>query len=528
MSTSATALPTADDAALPRAPYQIALVCGMAAFMEVLDMSVANVSLLHIAGSLSASREEATWVLTSYLVANAVILPMTGWLSDRFGRKRYYLGSLALFTLASLGCGLAPSLEFLVAARILQGLAGGALQPVSQAILNESFPPEKRGMAIAVYGLAVIVGPALGPTVGGFLTDEYSWHWIFLINVPVGVVLLFIGKRLLHDSPAQRERQRMAAGRGIDYLGFSLISIAVGSLQLILDLGQQEDWFESDLIRVLAVVFAATFSLMIWRELTHEHPIINLRLLRDRNFAVGNLMIAAMYGTLMGATVMLPLMMQSLLGYSALQAGLVLSPAAALMAVMMPIVGRITGHVDERLLTSIGFILVCVALLALAEISLDVSQQQLVWLRFAQLAGVALLFIPVSGIAFGFIAPRDLGNASAIFNLSRNLGGSIGVSLLTTYLARLAQSQQAQLVDRYTPLDPAYAEAMAAATRATGDPFSAHALLAAEVARQAQLLAFLDNFRALALIAIGLVPVIWLARRSPMNRAGGGASEGMH
>lgn len=517
-----TSVPAEEDSALPRSPYLIAVVCGMAAFMEVLDMSVANVSLVHIAGSLSASREEATWVLTSYLVANAIILPMTGWLADRIGRKRYYLGSLALFTLASLGCGLAPSLEFLVGARILQGLAGGALQPVSQAILNESFPPEKRGMAIAVYGLAVIVGPALGPTLGGFLTDQYSWHWIFLINIPVGVVLLMIGNRLLHDSPAQRERQRAAETRGIDYLGFAFISVAVGSLQLMLDLGQQEDWFESDLIRILAAVFIATLLLTIWRELTHEHPIINLRLLRDRNFAVGNLMIAAMYGTLMGATVMLPLMMQSLLGYSALQAGLVLSPAAALMAVMMPIVGRITGRVDERLLTSIGFILVCVAMLALAEISLDVSREQLMWLRFAQLAGVALLFIPVSGIAFAHIAPRDQGNASAIFNLSRNLGGSIGVSLLTTYLARLAQSHQAHLVDRFTPLDPAYQDAMATATRVAGDPLAAQALLATQVARHAQLLAFLDNYRALALIAIGLLPVIWLARRAPSGKGAAG------
>lgn len=499
----------------------------MAAFMEVLDMSVANVSLLHIAGSLSASREEATWVLTSYLVANAVILPMTGWLSDRIGRKRYYLASLILFTLSSLGCGLAPSLEFLVGARVIQGLAGGALQPVSQAILNESFPPENRGMAIAVYGLAVVVAPALGPTLGGFFTDQYSWHWIFLINVPAGALLLFLGGRLLHDSPAQRERQHTAVAGGIDYVGFSLIAVAMGSLQLMLDLGQQEDWFESGRIRFLAATFVVTCSLVVWRELTHAHPIINLRLLRDRNFAVGNLMIAAMYGTLMGATVMLPLMMQSLLGYGALQAGLVLSPAAALMALMMPVVGRITGHVDERVLTTIGFILVCVAMLALAEISLDVSREQLMYLRFAQLAGVALLFIPVSGIAFGYIAPSDLGNASAIFNLSRNLGGSMGVSLLTTYLARRAQSHEAQLVDRFTPLDPAYQAAIATATPTGGDTLTSQALLATEIGRQAQQMAFLDNFRALALIAIGLLPVIWLARRAPRGRSIPGA-DGLH
>lgn len=496
-------------------PYVIAFICGMAAFMEVLDMSIANVSLVHIAGSLSASREEATWVLTSYLVANAIILPMTGWLSDRIGRKRYYLGSLALFTLASVACGLAPSLEMLILGRVVQGMAGGALQPVSQAILTEAFPPHKRGMAIAVYGLAVIVGPALGPTLGGFLTDEYSWHWIFLINAPVGVLLFMLGTRMLRDPPAQLARQREAAGRGgIDPWGFALIAVSMGSLQLILDLGQQEDWFASDLIRALTAVCALSFTLMIRRELNHAHPIINLRLLANRNFAIGNLMVAAMYGTLMGATVMLPLLMQSLLGYSALDAGLVLSPAALVMAIMMPVVGRITGRVDERLLVSLGFFCVSLAMLALGSISLSISEHQLIWLRTAQLLGVALLFIPISGLAYAGVPTAELGNATAIFNLARNLGGGIGVSLLTTFLARQTQSHQVHLVDRISPLDPAY-QATMAAMPTLGDPLASQAVIAGEVARQASFLAFLDNFQFLALAALLLIPAIWIARRAP-------------
>ena len=510
----ATATPASGNTRV-RSPYVIAVICGMAAFMEVLDMSIANVSLLHIAGSLSASREEATWVLTSYLVANAIILPMTGWLSDRIGRKRYYLGSLAIFTLASVACGLAPSLEMLILGRVVQGMAGGALQPVSQAILNEAFPPEKRGMAIAVYGLAVIVGPALGPPLGGFLTDQYSWHWIFLINAPVGVLLFMLGTRLLHDPPAQQARQRAAAERGgFDPWGFALIAISMGSLQLILDLGQQEDWLASNLIRTLVVVCVLSFTFMIRRELSHAHPIINLRLLANRNFAVGNLMIAAMYGTLMSATVMLPLLMQSMLGYSALGAGLVMSPAALVMAFMMPLVGRITGRVDERLLVSLGFFSLSLAMLAMGSISLNVSEDQLIWLRTAQLLGVGLLFVPISGLAYVGLPTTELGNASAIFNLSRNLGGGIGVSLMTTFLARQTQSHQVHLVDRISPLDPAYQETMAA-MQSLGDPLTSQAVMAAEVTRQASFLAFMDNFQFLALAAIVLIPVIWIARRAP-------------
>jgi len=513
-------------AAAAPSPYLIAVICGMAAFMEVLDMSIANVSLVHIAGSLSASREEATWVLTSYLVANAIILPMTGWLSDRIGRKRYYLGSLAAFTLASVACGLAPSLEMLILGRVVQGMAGGALQPVSQAILNEAFPPHKRGMALAVYGLAVIVGPALGPTLGGFLTDRYSWHWIFLINAPVGVLLIALGTRMLRDPPAQIARQRAAAARGgIDYWGFALIATSMGTLQLILDLGQREDWLDSNLILTLAVVCALGFALMIRRELRHAHPIINLRLLVNRNFAIGNLMMAAMYATLMGATVMMPLLMQALLGYSALDAGLVMSPAALVMVIMMPLVGRITGRVDERLLVSLGFVCVSLAMMALGSMSLNIPKDQLMWLRTAQLLGVALLFIPISGLAYVGLPAAELGNATAIINLARNLGGGIGVSLVTTFLARQTQSHQVHLVDRISPLDPAYQSTMAAVAPVLGDPLASHAVIAAEVARQASFLAFMDNFQFLALAAVLLIPLIWVARRAPQGRGAVAATE---
>lgn len=498
----------------PKATYLIAFVCGMAAFMEVLDTSIANVALVNIAGSLSASRDEATWVLTSYLVANAIILPMTGWLSDTLGRKRYYLGSMAVFTLASVACGLAPSLPVLIFFRIVQGLAGGALQPVSQSILADSFPPEKRGAALAVYGMAVIAGPAIGPTLGGWLTDRYSWHWIFLINLPIGLLLITMAGRLVRDSAEQKATQarRRADGVSIDYIGFALIALSMGTLQLMLDKGQQEDWLDSTFIQACLVVTVVSLVALVWREWHHPHPIVNLRLLANPNFAVANLIIAGMGVTLLGSTLLLPQLMQTLMGYSALDAGIVMSPAALMTLLMMPIVGRMSGKVDPRALCTFGLIAIGASMVALAHVDLSMSQTQLIWLRVFQMSGVAFLFIPVNAIAYVGIQRADIGSATAIINLMRNIGGGIGISLVTTHLARGAQAQQAQMIERVSVLDPAY-QATMQALQGLGDEATALAVIAARVAQQSGLLAFIADFYLLAILAVLMIPFVWLTRR---------------
>lgn len=497
------------------APYLIALVCGLAAFMEVLDTAIANVSLVHIAGSLSASRDEATWVLTSYLVANAIILPMTGWLADTIGRKRYYLISMALFTVASVLCGLAPNLQSLIVFRVLQGLAGGALQPVSQSILADSFPPEKRGMALAIFGMAVISGPAIGPTLGGFITDNYSWHWIFLINAPVGVALIAIAGAVLHDSAAQKEVQekRRRDGFSIDYIGFALIALSMGALQIMLDKGQQEDWLSSNLIRGLLFITVTSTIALVWRELRHPHPIVNLRLLGNANFAVANVMVIAMGIVLLGSTLLLPQLMQTLLGYSALDAGLVMSPAAIITVLMMPLVGRLSSRVDARILCSFGFLVISASMVALSAISLDVSQSQLVVLRILQTFGIGFIFIPINSIAYAGLPPGQTGSATAIINLMRNVGGGVGLSLVTTYLARRTQVQQAHLIDHVNVLDPAYQSTMHTLTGTLGSEPAAQAAIAAQIGQQAGILSFINDFQLLALFSFAILPLIWLTRR---------------
>jgi len=509
-----------------RATWLIAFVCGMAAFMEVLDTSVANVSLGHIAGSLAASRDEATWVLTSYLVANAIILPMTGWLADTLGRKRYYLGSMALFTAASVACGLAPSLPVLILCRIVQGLAGGALQPVSQSILADAFPPEKRGMALAVYGMAVIAGPAIGPALGGWLTDNYSWHWIFLINAPFGILLITLAGSLVKDSPEQKAAQakRRQDGFTIDYMGFGLIALSMGALQIMLDKGQQEDWLESGFIQICLLVTVISLIALVWRELRHPHPVVNLRLLGHANFAVANLMMLGMGIVMLGTTLLLPQLMQTLMGYSALSAGVVMSPAALVTILMMPIVGRMTNSVDARLLCTIGLVILAVAMLALTGLDLNMSQNQLTWLRVLQMSGVAFLFLPINNIAYLGISRLEIGSATAIINLMRNIGGGIGVSLVTTYLARNAQVQQASMVDRVSVLDPAYQSTMQS-LGTLGSDTAAHAVIAGQVAQQAGLLAFIDDFYLLAILATLMIPLVWMTRRAD---PGAGPPPGAH
>nr|WP_277346316.1 DHA2 family efflux MFS transporter permease subunit [Solimonas marina] len=493
----------------------IAFVCGLAAFMEVLDTSIANVALVHISGSLSASADEATWVLTSYLVSNAIILPMTGWLSDTIGRKRYYLLSMLLFTISSVLCGLSTSLPELIVFRVVQGLAGGALQPVSQAILADSFPPEKRGMALAVYGMAVIAGPAIGPTLGGWLTDNYSWHWIFLINAPVGFVLLAVASSLLRDSATQQaiQEKRRSQGFTVDYWGFALIAISMGALQIMLDKGQQDDWLSSNFIRSLLVITVVSLAALVWRELRHPHPIINLRLLANRNFAIANVLIFNVGVVLLGATLLLPQFMQTLLNYSALDAGIVLSPAAIATIIMMPIAGRLSDRIDARILCSFGFFSIAVAMFAMTHVSLDISQHGLMMLRMIQVVGLAFIFVPINAVAYAGLPPADTGSATAIINLTRNVGGGVGISLVTTHLARSTQTHQAHLVDHVSQLDPAYQSTMQSLMPTLGSEQSAQALIAREVTQQATLLGFIDDFYLLTILALFMASLVWFARR---------------
>lgn len=509
---------SASSAGLParaRSPYLIAMVVGLAAFMEVLDISIANVALQHIAGSLSAGPEESTWVLTSYLVANGIVLPMSGWLSDLIGRRRFFILSVGLFSVASFLCGIAPSLELLICARVLQGLGGAGLQPVSQAILADAFLPEKRGVAFGIYGMAVVAAPAIGPTLGGWITENYSWHWIFLINVPIGMLLIALARVFVSDPPelVESRKTRMARGFKVDYLGLALITLGLGALQIVLDKGQQEDWFDSGFIQLWALL--ATIGIVgavLW-ELRQKDPIVNLRLLRQRNFGIANGLMFMLGFILLATTLLLPQLTQSLLGYNALLAGLVLTPGGVILLVLMPLMGRLVAVIDARLLIGIGCAIVGSSMLYMGTLSLDVDFNTLVWARMFQTAGLAFLFIPINTLAYVGIAPDQSGSASALINLMRNVGGSFGISLTTTLLARGAQTHQVELVDRVTPLDPAYQATMDTLQAATGSEQAAHGAIYQMVVQQASMLSFLDVFHLLAIIAFACLLSVFVLRK---------------
>jgi len=518
----------------PHTPWIIAPVVAMAAFMEVLDISIANVALQHIAGSMAASRDESTWILTSYLVTNAVVLPVSGWLSSVVGRKRFYMACIAGFGASSLLCGFAPTLALLIVFRAIQGLTGGGLQPLSQAILADSFPPRQRGMAFAFYGIAVVFAPAIGPTLGGWITDNTSWRWVFLVNVPVSVVLFFLIDIMIEDPPAHEaaRQARLKAGLRIDYLGFGLLALGLGCLQWVLDRGQEQDWFGSKAITTASIIAGlALVALIVW-ELTRRDPIVDLKLLRNRGFAVANLLMFTLGFVLLGSTALLPQYVQSLLGYTATEAGLVLSPGGLGIMVLMPLVGRLVTRVDPRYMIAFGLCVTAASLVWISNFNLAVDFNTIAWARVFQAAGFGFLFIPITTLAYAGVAPEKNNNASALLNLSRNLGGSVGIAVLTTMLARRAQFHQSVLVEHITPSDPAYQavvgplrQMMAGHGGSTPDALlKAHAMLAAMVEQQAELLSFLDDFRLLAMIFFALVPMVFLMRRAPVGagRLGGG------
>lgn len=496
-------------------PWLIAASVMLATFMEVLDTSVANVSLPHIAGNLSATTEESTWVLTSYLISNAIILPATNWLGYFFGRKRFLIVCIGIFTLSSALCGAATSLGMLLFARVLQGAGGGALQPIAQAVLLESFPQEKRGPAMAVYGMGIVVAPIIGPTLGGWITDNYSWRWIFYINVPIGILAVFMANTFIEDPPYIRSQR---PGR-IDYIGFGLMALGLATLQIVLDKGQEDDWFSSSFIVKMALTaIIALVAFVIW-ELCTKEPIVNLRVLGNRNFAVGVVLITAMGIVLYGTIALLPLFLQTLMGYPALQSGLAVSPRGIGAVVSMVVVGRLVGKIDGRLLVMFGFVVVGLSSYLLGDINLEISISSIVWPQIIAGLAMGFVFVPLTVMTTGTLSNEQIGNATGIFNLMRNVGGSFGIAAVTTMLARGAQVHQAIMVSHLTPYDPAFQQRLNELAGALGGPGSlatqqqAYGAIYQAVVRQASLLAYIDNFRILAFLCVICAPAALLFKR---------------
>src|SRR5437899_2132197 len=436
-------------------PWVIAVTVTLATFMEVLDTSIANVALPHIAGSLSAGVDESTWVLTSYLVSNAIVLPLSGWFSSLIGRKRFYMSCVALFTVSSFFCGLAPSLGVLVFLRIMQGAGGGGLQPSEQAILNDTFPLEKRGMAFAVYGVAVVVAPTIGPWLGGWITDNFSWRWIFYINVPVGILSLLLTSLLVSDPPYMK-KANLRAGFRVDYIGIGLISLGLGSMQIILEKGQRDDWFASDfIIGFFALMLVGIIAGIVW-EWREKEPVVDLKMLKDRNFAIATLAMFFLGFVLYASTVLIPQLLQQLLGYTAQLAGMALSPGGAVIMCMMPIVGILVSKVDTRILITFGCIVSASALFVMAGWNLGLDYGHAVRARMLQSFGLAFLFIPINVAAFAYV-PREKSNmGTGIINLARNVGASVGIATVTTMLDRRAQFHQARLMEHVNGFSAAY------------------------------------------------------------------------
>jgi DHA2 family multidrug resistance protein len=503
-------------------PWIVAIAVMFATFMEVLDTTVVNVSLPHIASTMSATTEEATWALTSYLVANAIILPMTGWLASVLGRKRLLMWSTMGFTLASFLCGIAPNLAALVLFRIIQGATGGALQPLSQAVLLESFKPEDRGRAMGFWGLGIVVAPILGPVLGGWVTENYSWRWVFYINLPVGIVSLIMTQLYVFDPPYLRRD----SGR-IDYWGMGLLVVGIGSLQYVLDKGQQEDWFASTVIVVLAIVAAAGLIALILRELHAEHPIVDLYVFKDRSFATGVFLMTVLGFVLYGSLVLLPIMLQTLLGYSAVEAGEAMAPRGIGSLIMMPLVGALTSKIDARKLLMAGLVVGGVTMIWLGQLNLNAGYWDIFWPQFLQGAGMALLFVPLTTVSMATIAPQRMGNATSLFNLMRNIGGSVGIALTGTYLQRHRQVVGAALGEHINVYDPVSRSMIAQITNgliaAGSDAVTAtqraYVILEGMLFRQSSMVTFVTIFRILGVMFLVMIPLVFLMKRPKRGSA---------
>lgn len=504
-------------------PWIIAASVMLATFMEVLDTSVANVALPHISGNLSATTEEATWVLTSYLVANAIILPATSWLTTVFGRKRFLIFCIIVFTIASALCGAATSLGMLIVARILQGAGGGALQPIAQSVLLESFPPEKRGSAMALYGLGVVVAPIIGPTLGGWITDNYSWRWIFYINLPVGILAAFMANTFVEDPPYVRDQK---PGR-IDYIGFGLMALGLATLELTLDMGQQNDWFSSSwIVFTTATTVIMLVAFILWELYGTDEPIVNLRIFKNRNFAVGTILIASVGVVLYGSTALLPLFLQTLLGYPAVESGLAVSPRGFGSVISMLIVGRLIGKIDGRYLIMFGFTVLAYSTYMLTGVNLEITNANILFPIILSGFAMGFVFVPLTTMTMGTLSNEQVGNAAGIYNLMRNAGGSIGIAAMTTFLARGVQTHLPPLVSHLTPYDTAFQQTfqkiysgLATQMDVASATQQAYGRIYGMVLRQASLLSYLDNFRLLALLCILCIPTAFLFKRVKAKKA---------
>ena len=524
-----------DAAWKPRAnQWAIALTVTLATFMESLDTSIANVALPHIAGSLGASQDEATWVLTSYLVANAIILPVSAYLTTFIGRKKFYMICVVLFGVSSMLCGLAPSLPLLVFFRILQGAGGGGLAPSEQAILADTFSPKQRGQAFALYGLAVVFAPAIGPTLGGWITDNYDWRWIFFINVPIAILSLFLTSRLVEDPPHIVREVKEAARHGLnlDYFGFGLLATGFGSLEFVLDKGQEDDWFGSHIISFFTVLCVVSLTALIAWELYQirikKRPILNLTLFKRKTFAIPFLLMFVLGFTLYGTTVLIPQFVQTLLGYTAELAGLVISPGGVCLMFMMPIIGILVNRVDARWLICYGFGILAASLLWMHTLSLDSTFKSIMWLRVFQASGLPFLFIPINTISYTGTARNQSNDVSGLTNLARNIGGSTGTAFVATILARASQKHEAYMIRNLTPSSPGYADQVnrlkgsfhggaasagqmfGGGTKGVGGVQAAQGYIYNQLHRQSAMLSYLDIIAALALFCALMIPLVLL------------------
>jgi DHA2 family multidrug resistance protein len=526
---SAAALTIDQDAWVPKFnPWLIAVIVALAAFMEVLDTSIANVALPYMAGNLGASNDQSTWVLTSYLVSNAIVLPISGWLAGRLGRKRFFMGCLFIFTLSSLLCGLAPSLGALLFFRVLQGAGGGGLQPMAQAILADTFPPHQRGLAFALYGITAVTAPTIGPTLGGWITFNYSWRWIFFINLPVGLITLFLVLRVVEDPPYLARIK--SAGVKLDYIGIALLAVGIGALQILLDKGQEDDWFGSRFITTLAVTAVVCLvSLVIW-EWFQKAPVVDVRLFKSFNFASANLMMFVLGIMLFSSLVMMPLFLQTLLGYTAQVAGLAISFGGLALLIEQPIIGQLTTKVHARFLIAFGWTCLAIAMFySTKRIDLQISFTAAMWLRIAQVIGLGFLFVPINLVAYVGVSPEKNNAVAGIVNFMRNMGSSVGTSLVTTLLARRSQFHQHTLVAYARPDNPNFQNALSGLTAhlASGG-VGAHEARSQALGRiyqavqaQAASLAYIDTFMVLAMGAASMILLSFVLRKNDLH---GGSS----
>lgn len=514
-----------ESALKPVNPILVSIAVSLAAFMEVLDTTIANVALSHIAGSLGASSEESTWVLTSYLVSNGIVLPLSGWLSGLMGRKNFFILCIAGFTFTSFMCGISTSLPMLIVFRLLQGLAGGGLQPAQQAIIKDSFPPEKLGMAFAITGITTVLAPILGPTLGGYITDNYNWRWIFFMNVPVGLLAAFLVKILVQDPPSAQKKNVGS----IDYIGLGLIALGLGTLQVVLDKGQQEDWFDSSFIVFFTAISAVSLILAIYWLLQQKHPVVELKLFKIPSFGMPCIMMFFVGFALYGSTTLLPMMVQANFGYDATLSGLLLSPAGIVVLFMMPVVGRLVNVVPAKYLISLGMLINAFGMWATGLITPQTDYTTLVFVRILQTLGLPFLFIPASTLAFSKVSPQHSSNASAIISLTRNLGGSIGIALVTNKLIHSQQIEQSYLVQHLTTADAGYHYAIETYTQAItnlGVPAALASTTAMgkiyqELLHQASILAYRDayNFVAILLVVLGIAALFMPNNRPPKKEA---------